>query len=97
MSAERPRHAPVRMCIVCRQRFPKAQLSRYTRSPQGDWMPDADRTQPGRGWYLCFAPGCRERFARGRANGRGNRGASGAVSIPVREDGRRLGMRRGIA
>ncbi|MCL1984853.1 MAG: YlxR family protein [Betaproteobacteria bacterium] len=66
------------MCIVCRRRFPKVQLSRYTRSPQGDWIPDENRTQPGRGWYLCSSPGCRERFARGRANSRRNKGFSGA-------------------
>ena len=60
-------HEPVRMCAVCRRRFLKAQLSRYTRSPQGNWMPDEDQTRPGRGCYLCSDPGCRGRFARGKA------------------------------
>jgi len=64
----------MRMCAVCRRRFPKAQLLRHTRSPQGDWMPDEKQTQAGRGWYLCADPGCRERFVRGKASGRKNKG-----------------------
>ena len=64
MSTETRPHAPVRMCAVCRRRFPKEHLTRHTRSPQGNWMPDGDQAQPGRGRYLCSDPGCRERFVR---------------------------------
>ena len=76
MSAGLRRHVPVRMCAVCRRRFPKAQLSRHTRSPQECWMPDEEQTQPGRGLYLCSDPGCRKRFARVEASGRDNGRAS---------------------
>jgi len=75
MPAERRPHTPVRMCAVCRRRFPKARLTRHT-CRQGDWMPDDDQTQPGRGRYLCSDPGCRERFARIGTRGRGNKGSA---------------------
>jgi predicted RNA-binding protein YlxR (DUF448 family) len=73
MPAGKRLHTPVRMCAVCRRRFPKACLARHTRNPQGDWMPDADQTRPGRGRYLCSDPGCRERFTRTGTKGPGNK------------------------
>jgi len=64
MSARMRSHVPIRMCAVCRRRFPKARLTRHTCDREGGWMPDESQTQPGRGRYLCSDPGCRERFAR---------------------------------
>ena len=56
-------HMPLRMCAICRQRFPKAQLLRHTRSEQGEWQADEKQRQAGRGVYLCPDPDCRKRFA----------------------------------
>ena len=66
-------HAPVRMCVICRQRLPKAELTRYVLSPEGQPQVDPRRNMPGRGWYLCSQPACRERFQK-YALGRRKRG-----------------------
>lgn len=63
--AERP-EGPVRMCVICRQRFLKKHLLRHTRTEDGKLAPDPKQTAPGRGWYVCGEPSCRERFARFR-------------------------------
>jgi predicted RNA-binding protein YlxR (DUF448 family) len=61
-------HGPIRMCAVCRERFPKGELSRYvcpetmmeleTDGP----VPDPDKIKPGRGYYVCVQARCREIF-----------------------------------
>lgn len=66
-------HTPMRMCVICRQRFPKAELDRYVLSPEGELKPDIRRNMPGRGWYLCSEPACGERFLK-YALGRRKRG-----------------------
>ncbi|MUM76058.1 DUF448 domain-containing protein [Pseudodesulfovibrio sp. F-1] len=61
-------HQPVRMCVVCRQRFPKEELTRYVR-PADREMPETDdpvsdpeQIKPGRGFYVCVQARCRELF-----------------------------------
>jgi len=59
---------PVRMCVVCRQTFPKGDLLRHvcpdtmqeleTDGP----VPDPENTKPGRGYYVCVQAKCREIF-----------------------------------
>lgn len=67
MNGREANDSPVRMCIACRQRFPKETLERYVR-PAGamgrDATPvhDPDQTMPGRGYYVCGQARCRERF-----------------------------------
>jgi len=46
--------APVRMCRVCRQRLPKAQLTRWV-DQEGGVAPDTAQQLPGRGSYTCSA------------------------------------------
>ena len=59
------RHTPIRMCVICRQRAPKAALTRYTADIAGtDPEPDLKRLAPGRGMYLCDEPRCRAAFSR---------------------------------
>ena len=58
---------PVRMCAVCRERFPKAELSRYVRptdesNPGAGPEHDPAQNKPGRGYYVCGQARCRERF-----------------------------------
>ena len=62
------RQGPVRMCVVCRRRFAKSQLMRHVPAPEGvaagnGLEADKAQTRPGRGWYVCDDPQCRERFA----------------------------------
>lgn len=58
------RHIPVRMCVACGKRMPKAELARYTcptESGQG-LSPDPSGKQPGRGFYLCPESSCARNF-----------------------------------
>lgn len=60
-------HGPTRMCVICRQRFAKSQLRRHVLSLSGgEKKLEADEAQnrPGRGWYVCSSPACREKFAK---------------------------------
>ena len=57
---------PVRMCVMCRRRFAKAELTRHVLTPQGILTIDAEKTRPGRGWYLCSDAVCMAKFARFR-------------------------------
>lgn len=62
------KHEPVRMCVVCRRRFPKGELMRYvcpdaTGSLETDGpVPDPEKNKPGRGYYVCVQDRCREIF-----------------------------------
>ncbi|MGL1863825.1 MAG: YlxR family protein [Pseudodesulfovibrio sp.] len=56
------------MCVVCRQRFPKGELTRHvcpdtmeeleTNGP----VPDPEKNKPGRGFYICDQTRCRDIF-----------------------------------
>lgn len=61
---------PVRMCVICRQRFPKSALSRYILTSTGTLAYDAAHTMPGRGWYVCGQESCQQRFVRYRPSAR---------------------------
>lgn len=62
------KHTPVRMCVACRKRFPKEELTRYVysddiREPEASGpVPDLGKDKPGRGFYVCGQALCRERF-----------------------------------
>lgn len=72
---------PVRMCVICRRRFAKAELRRHVLTPEGSLIIDETHTGPGRGWYLCSDPACERRFAKYRPgtrhSGRRVRAAAG--------------------
>lgn len=53
-------HAPVRMCIGCRQRRPKEELIRLVLNNSGQPVTDKEKILPGRGVYICPSPGCLE-------------------------------------
>ena len=65
--------APERMCVICRRRFPKAELARYVAGASGMTF-DEEKTMPGRGWYVCSDTGCRNRFAKFRPGVRRKKG-----------------------
>lgn len=62
----REKATPIRMCVICRQRFVKNDLQRYTCPVHGELTLTADTTgkKPGRGFYLCRNAACRNKFER---------------------------------
>ncbi len=50
-------HIPIRMCIVCRERFPKRQMKRYV-IKEGMVIEDKKGTISGRGLYVCMKEEC---------------------------------------
>lgn len=75
VNAERCRgKTPIRMCVICRDRFPKDALIRHVASatprnadsisdqPPGELVVDVRATLPGRGFYLCRNEACQRKF-----------------------------------
>jgi hypothetical protein len=70
---------PTRMCVICRRRSPKHSLVRHVRrqdaGASGPMLaPDIRQTAPGRGWYCCDQPECRDKMARYRAFRKNSKG-----------------------
>ncbi|MBO4369061.1 MAG: DUF448 domain-containing protein [Desulfovibrio sp.] len=53
---------PVRMCVICRRRFLKSELTRFRLMPDGVLQKDEKQIGPGRGWYICSDPHCAKKF-----------------------------------
>ncbi len=51
-------HIPVRKCVVCGRSYPKRELVRIVRTPEGKVEIDPQGKKPGRGAYLCHNPAC---------------------------------------
>ena len=49
----KPKKIPMRQCKGCREMFPKKELLRVVRSPQGEISLAAVGKKPGRGAYIC--------------------------------------------
>ena len=58
MSVSGQKKIPVRMCSGCMQRFPKKELIRVVRGPDGDISLDATGKKSGRGAYICPKAEC---------------------------------------
>ena len=54
----RPRHVPVRRCVVCGTHASKRELVRIVRTAEGQVLVDETSKQSGRGAYLCHNPEC---------------------------------------
>jgi uncharacterized protein len=55
----KPKHTPLRRCVVCREALPQKELLRlYQRD--GQWQFDLKRRAGGRGAWLCFKSKCHE-------------------------------------
>jgi len=61
----RPRHVPVRTCVVCRDKEFKRQFVRIVRTPEGSVEVDATGKKNGRGAYLCTRYVCWDRALSG--------------------------------
>lgn len=61
---------PERMCIGCRNMFPKKELIRIVRSAEGDFSVDFTGKKNGRGAYLCRNAACLEKCVKTKQLGR---------------------------
>jgi len=75
MSDGQTKHDPVRMCVICRRRFSKRELTRYIRpAGAGEPVQDESQTLPGRGYYLCADEACRSRLSKYKGWRRSSKG-----------------------
>ena len=49
---------PVRRCVGCGEHFPKAELVRVLRTPEGEVVLDLTGKKSGRGAYICKKAAC---------------------------------------
>ena len=52
------RKKPVRRCTGCGEHFPKNELIRVLRTPEGEIVLDTTGKKSGRGAYICKNPSC---------------------------------------
>lgn len=62
------KHVPMRTCVICRAKKPRASLARYScpGEPGGSLEPDPNGTAEGRGFYTCREQSCMEKIDRFR-------------------------------
>lgn len=75
--AVKPRKLPIRQCAGCGERFPKNQMIRVLRTPDGEIVLDDTGKKSGRGAYLCKNAAC---FKRARKTHRIERELSCEIS-----------------
>jgi predicted RNA-binding protein YlxR (DUF448 family) len=63
----RPKHVPLRTCVVCRDKDAKRQFVRIVRTPDEGVQIDPTGKRNGRGAYLCDKYTCWERAVVGTA------------------------------
>lgn len=49
---------PERKCMGCGEKFPKKELLRVVRTPEGEVFVDITGKKNGRGVYICKSPDC---------------------------------------
>ena len=57
MADMKPRHVPMRTCVVCKEKRPKRDLLRIVRTPSGEIIVDSTGKTNGRGGYVCTSDG----------------------------------------
>jgi predicted RNA-binding protein YlxR (DUF448 family) len=55
----------MRMCAICRQRFPKRSLVRLAKTSDGQVSLDETGKKPGRGFYVCQSSECLAQATKG--------------------------------
>ena len=65
-SGAAPRKVPVRRCTGCGEHYPKNELIRVLRTPEGDIVLDESGKKSGRGAYICKKADCLKRARRAR-------------------------------
>ena len=66
---QRVKKIPMRQCRGCREHFPKSQLIRVVRSPEGEISLDFTGRKNGRGAYLCRKTACLRKAKKGNRLG----------------------------
>lgn len=72
----RKRHIPMRSCVGCHSSFPKRDLMRVVRNPEGKAELDLTGKRSGRGAYLCRSEECLKKAVQGKQLER-------ALGVPV--------------
>ena len=67
MQTIRPRKQPERRCIGCGEHFPKKELIRIVRQPNGEIALDLTGKISGRGAYVCPRLACLRRVRKARS------------------------------
>ncbi len=62
----KPRKIPMRRCLGCGESFPKKDLIRVVRSPEGDVALDFTGKMSGRGAYVCKRTACFQKARRAK-------------------------------
>lgn len=60
------RKIPERRCAGCGEHFPKSELVRVLRTPEGGIVLDLTGKKPGRGAYICKSAECLRKARRAR-------------------------------
>lgn len=55
---KKPKSIPIRQCLGCNEHFPKSELVRVLRAPDGSVMIDVTGKKSGRGAYICKDQNC---------------------------------------
>ncbi len=63
---QKKRKTPERQCLGCNQHFPKAQLLRVVRDPNGNVSLDFTGKKSGRGAYICKNVACLSKAQKSR-------------------------------
>ena len=56
--ANKAKKVPLRLCVGCQTPYPKKELIRIVRSPEGEFSLDFTGKKPGRGAYICRKAEC---------------------------------------
>lgn len=79
---EKVRRVPERRCTGCGESFPKKDLIRVVRSPEGEVSLDFTGKKSGRGAYICPKSAC---FKKARKQGRIAKSLEAAISDELYE------------
>ena len=58
MENKKVKKIPLRKCLGCMESFPKKELVRVVRTPEGDVCIDLTGKKSGRGAYICKSESC---------------------------------------
>ena len=58
MENKKVKKIPLRKCLGCMESFPKKELVRVVRTPEGDVCVDLTGKKSGRGAYICKSEAC---------------------------------------
>ena len=58
MENKKVKKIPLRKCLGCMESFPKKELIRVVRTPEGDVCIDLTGKKSGRGAYICKSESC---------------------------------------